>query len=1146
MLVVGDGQTQDIGLGIDDHRILHNDGGGVIDDEGHFQSIGLGPVAVIELHQSGETKQTTLTLGHIGGEVQLEGLGHIQPAAQSRIVVGRIDDAALLVEQLLAGGGVGDHGPVGTGVADQTEVKAPEIVAALEVDGVSLGHITAVGGDGVAAEVVGHIGIIAVGDAHTVDIGGCPVGLAVLFTGEIGGVAGLVEHGGLVPAAVVGQHGDAQGGQEHALVICHSLGGDESLDIRTGGVLVVQTLLLPIGQPDGDLHGDGFVGTDFQCGTALLQQQVDIVGVDQTIAVQVGVQALAGGHGVQQELRIRLVGLAVVVEIIGAQISCGFQNFAVDPELNFSVQGTGQRVQIPDSLLALEDILGEGVAGEDVGNGLVGQVIQVECEAVNAGAVGIVAQLGLDLTIVLTLHGDVDGGGHGVGHIGEAGALLHDGVVAAVDAVDESLGGAHEQGLGQGTIGHALDPDAVLLQILEHQGGHTRHLGCGHGGAGHELIAGTGGIHAVDGVDVAAGGSDLGLQHQIAGNTPGGEAADGLELGIVIVAGDGTNDLDRSNIVGHAALASLLLAALDDIGSIGLGDGHHGDGVLQAGQIHVDHAGLVVVDHNSHCAQGGGVVGLLQEGQLAAGDEDDLAGQIDAVIVLGMTVAVQEDKAVIGAGCLQRGIQGGQRHVAVLHIAVAQGFQIAEGMLTHGQIAGEIAVVVHGGHSQGIGVGAGGAAGGEVHIIVEEVAVVGVLGPVAVVAAGDGHDGISLLQLLEQLLVQGIIAVSSACQGGAQGQVDGICAKDQSILHGGENVGVISAAVVAEDLHGQDLGIGSIARHAGLPGGIHEAVVLGNEAVCGGNTGNMGAVLALAVIVVGDVQIGVDVVVAESGLGVDVQVLSSQGHAIVQLTVVGVQLGQNLGNVTCVHQLIGLAGGCGCLLHGVAERLLGEGLMIGVEAGVDDGNTHTRAGIARQPGLLCAGHLAGNGHLRLIGTADGGDLGLVAVLLHHTAHTVQLLDLGDGGAGHIGGDDVCGQGQIPHHIQLPALQDLALDGCDHGLLAAPEAVPVAYRSSVRQAALHQETGVHGGSLLQLNGYTDHFVHVCFRLGSVLHLRQRQSGGDGIIADLLDAEAQLGIVLHRLHRGHISRHQHKCQQQRQSSAKKVALFHILSS
>ena len=1145
MLVVGHGQPQNVLLRIHHHGILHDDGGGVIDDKGHFQGICLGPVAVAELHQGIKFKPSTLALLHVGGEIQLEGLGHIQPAAQSRIVVGRIHRAALLIEELLAGGGVGNGRPMGTGVADQAEVKAPEVVAPLQIDGVALRHILTVGLDGVAAEVVGHIGVVAVGDAHAVDVGGGPVGLPLLFTGEIGGVAGLIEHGGLMPAAVVGQHGNAQGGQDHTLGIRHGLGKDKCLDIGTCGIFVVQPGLLVIGQADGHLHGDGRAASHLHGNRTLLQQQMYIVGIDQTIAAEIRIVDHALGHCVQQELGISPIGEAVPVQVIGGQIG-SFQNLAVDPELHLGIHGAGQGVEIPDALLALEDVLGKNIAGEAVGNGLVGEVVQIEGKAVHAGAVGIVAQLRLDFAVILALDGDVDGACHGVGHIAQAGALLHDGVVAAVVAVDEGLGGGHQQGLGQCPVGHSLGIDAVLLQVLEHQGGHAGHLGGGHGGAGHELVAGAGGIHAVDGVDVAAGSRDLRLQLQIAGHTPGGEAADGLELGIVIVAGDGAHHGDDAGVVGLAAVGGPHLAHPADILGVVLGDGDHGNGVFQTCQVHVDHAGLVVVYHHGGRAQSGGVVGLLQEGDLAAADEDDPAGHLDARVVFGISEALQEHKAIVGAGGLHGGVQGGEGHISVLHIAVTQGFQVAKGVLACDQVAGEIAVIVHGGHSQGIGVGTGSTAGGEVHIVVEEIAVVGILRPVAVVAAGDGHDGVSLGQAVEELLVQGIIAVGPARQRRAQGQVNGIRSQDQRVLHGGEDVGVVGTAVGTEDLHGQDLGIGCIARHAGLPRSIHKHVLFLNEAVGGGDTCHMGAVLTLAVVVVGHVQAGVDIVIAKCGLGIDVQILGGQGNTRLLLTGVGVQLRQNCGNVIRFHQVVGLSGGGSRRLHRMEERILRKGLMIGVQAGVNNGDAHARAGIARLPGLLCAGHLAGNGHLGLVGAADGCHLGLVAVLLHHPHNAVQLLNRRNRGAGHIGGDHIGGEGQIPHHIQLPALQDLALDGCGQGFLTALQAVAVADRVSVRQTSHYMEACIDGGCLFQLNGNADHFVHVFFCLCGVIHLSKRQLGGNGIIADLLDAEGQPGIRLHRPRRGQIARNQHKCQQQAQTSAKKVALFHNLSS
>ena len=317
----------------------------------------------------------------------------------------------------------------------------------------------------------------------------------------------------------------------------------------------------------------------------------------------------------------------------------------------------------------------------------------------------------------------------------------------------------------------------------------------------------------------------------------------------------------------------------------------------------------------------------------------------------------------------------------------------------------------------------------------------------------------------------------------------------------------------------------------GLQGVLILAVPV-QVAVGGGDTGHVGAVLALAVVVVGHIQIAVDVVVAVGGLGIDVQILGGQG--VVPL--VGVELGQHGGNVSGVHQvqLDSLF-----LCHQTDGILKGgrvEGLVIGVQAGVDDGDQASCTGVALQPGLGRAGHLAGNGHVGLVFAAHGDHVGGVAVLNGHGGDALHGTDAFDGTTGHIGGDGVGGQGHVPDHIQLFTRQDLPLDAGGELQLVPLEVGAVDFGGLGADAA--QAEAGQGGLFGQLDGDTDQLIGVELRFGD-LHGLHGCGGGDDGVVHLGQLQTD---VTGRTGGERISQHQHSGQHQGKHSVKKCVCFH----
>ena len=990
------------------------------------------------------------------------------------------------------------HGEAGgAGGADQV-IGDPQH-GGIAVDGQTVGGELAFHHVGVAGEL--DVGAAEV-QRQVVGVGVAGVGQA-LGAVELLGVGHVVKHGGLGPVAVEAQDGD--GVLEDFLVLGGA--GQVGEAFQIGAVdIVVQHGLLRSGEPDR--HNDlghaaggkdvavlGFLGLP-------VDEQVGVAGGDLAVLVQIGhgqihvLGAQLAAQVVQNGLHVQVVGVAVLVHVVAlglgtvggpgvAHAACGQQGGAVGQELAL-------------------DLLGEEVGIQLVAQILVAQVVELEAEAVAAGLLGIVAQLGLDLavgigagadgqSVALVGHHDHGGGLDGLGHIGQTGALLQDGEILILRG--HGGGGGHQQALenGAGVVvggqGGVAVGNGVLPQVLRQHAGQARNVGRGHGGAGEGLISGVGAAAvrvglAVDGVDVAAGGGDLGLHQQGAGNAPGGEVGDDGLGAVDDHRFLGVGDLHAAGVVGDAVGLVGGAAGLDPVGVL-QGDGDHGEAAGEVGQVHVDGAVGVVGDGHAPGVVGLGVVALLGEGELAAVDQDDLAaegdGGVDRGVVRGIADGVDVDVVIaardgadlrVGVG-VAVGVGGG---LGVEHLLAAvedQGHALGEG-------------VVGGGDAEAVDKAAGAAAGVVVDVVAVDVPGVGGHGEIVGVAGGDGDQQALVVGLVGQAVQDVLIAVvkGPAGGGGAQRQVGRVAVQDDGVLEGGHVVGVRGAAACAEDLHDQQLGVGSHAHSAHGLGGV--SVAAADVAVGGGDAGHVGAVVARAVRVV-NAGAAVHVVVAVGDLGVDV--VAGSG---VELTGEGLHLG--LGQQ--------LGGGAG-LVDGIGEGLGGHGLVAGVQAGVDDGDAGARAGVAHGPGFPGADHvLTGVDGVGVV-LAGGDDGGLVEVL------DDDLLDAGDRPDGldvaeaDVGGDHVGRQGQVPLDLQLSAggLLDLDL----HGVLGLAQALSVGQGGVVPGHVLHG-VAVQGGSALQLDGDAE---HIRCRIGLLLR------GGSSFVGLAQLVHMQLGGI----HFGH---------------------------
>ena len=264
--------------------------------------------------------------------------------------------------------------------------------------------------------------------------------------------------------------------------------------------------------------------------------RIDLVG--SAVAVQVGQRSvckqLQSGGMVQDRHDVAVVELAVSVEVVARRIG---REDRICADCNI-VHGDELRA----GLFIRDCFRRKHTGAEPVGDGLVRQVLDMEREAVGTGAGGIVAELHLDLAVVIAVNGHIGGAVHGVLHVAKAGALSSRGVLHVGIRVHDGNGRAHHQALRQSAGRQAgLFRKAVLTDVLRDNGCLTGSRRRRHGRAAHQAV----GAVRARGIDVAAGGGDLRLQRQIAGYAPGAEgahgdnAAGGVHVGVDAAAVDG-------------------------------------------------------------------------------------------------------------------------------------------------------------------------------------------------------------------------------------------------------------------------------------------------------------------------------------------------------------------------------------------------------------------------------------------------------------------------------------------------------------------------------------------------------------------------------------------------------------------------------
>ena len=604
------------------------------------------------------------------------------------------------------------------------------------------------------------------------------------------------------------------------------------------------------------------------------------------------------------------------------------------------------------------------------------------------------------------------------------------------------------------------------LQITQDGRSNTRDIRRRHGGTGHDLITVRRVVLCRQ--NAAADAGDLRLERQGRGGAPGAEGRR-LPAGGVVNRGHLREECD------------LLFLCVKQLGCVLAGNGNSGK--LRAVQRHVDDAGFVVINDCSSCAGSVRVVDLVNEGNAAALDDCDLAGNVDARIVGRFAIAGNQDKVIRLAS---------QRIISVDRIAVADlcavNFNRRRGVLR----------VVNRRNRQVAVIGGRGTDNAVVRIVGRDIAGRNAGDALAVchgafVARCDAADDARVVQrgedAVQDFFLDAVIDEAVLC---AEGHIDDVRTQCVGVFKGCEiNVagGASLRRVGGEDLQCKDLCAGRGASK------FIAAVIRQDAAGC-----DAGDVRAVTADVVGRVVVLVIIIIGERNL-------CRQIFAAAKLFNRGLSLLLADGSLV-QHTVIR------------CERLVARG-----DAGIDDRN---------------------DGALAVVFTANLGDVGHVVGRIHagHDDRLVVIvgqIDLLDarraGQLLKVAELDVCG-----HTVEQRGV--LVLDviadslGLDRSLNAA-----VLRREGLRRgcdSALRSDAGALqrcGDSALALKN-NDRADGIVVRVGrfTILQLEFVLLNGGAQLARIRSRRGQLDIVCRRgrSHRNHAKNHDER-QQQTQHAA-----------
>ena len=750
-----------------------------------------------------------------------------------------------------------------------------------------------------------------------------------------------VERRSLRPVAVEAEERHLEVGR----VIRGGLHIKEAFDIHAVLEGCVEIGLVFRGQRDGGSQGDGLasrngdalkrfragnngilrqIGADLQL-CAVGRDDIDIVLVDGAVAidVQIGIVHIVLSDGSiigdvqQQDAGVGRRDLAVVIEVILHDVRLGRTGHG---------QGSAQRIGSVADERAVgvgHDSFGENGGIERIGQILLtGHVVDSERERVDTVFGVVVAQLRLGAVLISLRVGQIGKGACCLDKVGKTGALASRGDLEAA-GIEDGIRRAHQEVRSDLTELCFLILRIVLAQILHENSHRAGDLRGRHGRTAHKAVVGACNARITGGVDVAADTGDLRLQLQVRGDAPGGEVAEGavaLDLHEVAVAA----------CQGLDALGELRLHVL----AVCLGDKDCGDVIAAVIDLHVEHAGGIVVDHDADrtCSLCSGL--LVGEGAGAAGNQGDLTADIHILIVARLAVAADRNEFHRLALEVAQELRGVRRC----------GVVVADGAAVHGEVQGFCAVVVDGGNGQS----------GRKRTRGTDDAVIGVAGTgeipsgavlicsVRFVARSDQDLDIGALEQLKRFAH----VAGRKAAGCTKGEVAGIDIQTDAVLKTGHDGVPAGAAARGEDLHDDDLGI---RRNTDDTAAF--------DLISSRDTGDMRAVVMLCRCV-RYIEITRVVVEDERKLAIIIGAIAQARHlARIQRVPDGIDAFLRQG--------------------ALGELILGQSAevrMIDHDAGVQNGDLHALAGEARCIELIGADHgggVAGHG-LQLAVRRQGG------------------------------------------------------------------------------------------------------------------------------------------------------------------------------
>ena len=531
---------------------------------------------------------------------------------------------------------------------------------------------------------------------------------------------------------------------------------------------------------------------------------------------------------------------------------------------------------------------------------------------------------------------------------------------------------------------------------------------------------------------------------------------------------------------------------------------------------------------------------FLIEGRAAAVDHDDFA--FDRFGVIGQQVLV----AGVGAGVLEeevfifRALAGGVQRFDDGGVGIF-GFREERDFAVNAQVVAGLTDVVDGGDCQRVGVAARGADGVKADVVGVEVADAAccAVSPGTGVAGGDADDCARFRQVVQDGLVFSVGA--GAGVGRTQGQVDAVAAQNDCIFDGCHVVRRVSAAGLAEDLHGDQLCIRCNALCMDAFKGCNKAALAVRDVAVGcGDTGNVRAVFAGFVVVVREVEIFVNVVVAERQLGIDVELFRRDALCALR----NVQLAEDFFDIRCGHQVDFFA--CRFVFgDGIFKRFRVEALMVRIRTGVDDGNLAADAIVAGCPCKAAADHFAGGRHVR-VDRFNTGHHRIIAVFHNDGFNAFDSFDGFNAAVGDVRRNEVGCKGQIPDDVQVFAAQGFFGNLLSQRILPSLQVLPVGDCLAVFCNVLNGETLLNGRFLLQDNGHTNDIrilVERC-RFIRVDCNAVTQRSRHCVVVDLSDPDVGCGICVCRADR--YSKTQAHCQSQhKRDQAFAEVLLHMHS-